>query len=53
MKTKHLKKKKIDGETVYTCPDCGGTMFPENNQEMGELAQDYWYECVLCNATAH
>ena len=51
MKTEHLKKSKYKGNTVYTCPNCGGTMHYENNNaESSGFA--YWYECTGCGTTA-
>ncbi len=49
MKTEYLKK----GKNGYICPNCGGHMLYEDNQEPGEMATDYWYECTSCHTTAH
>jgi predicted RNA-binding Zn-ribbon protein involved in translation (DUF1610 family) len=51
MKIKNLKKKKVDGKTVYICPDCGGYMYRQDDTAEGSK-KPYSYRCSKCKVRA-
>jgi transcription initiation factor IIE alpha subunit len=44
MKREYLKR---NGK-YYICPNCGGILHYEDNQEEGEPATNNWLECYSC-----
>jgi predicted RNA-binding Zn-ribbon protein involved in translation (DUF1610 family) len=51
MKIKNLRKKKVKGETIYICPDCGGEMHRQDDTAE-ESKKPYSYRCSECKARA-